>query len=221
MTKLYYSKTSCGASSFIACFMSNLNYECEEVDLSTHLTYSGVDFYSINPKGNVPCLVLDDGTVLNENISCLLYIDNESEKSDNPGFLLPESSVDRHKTIQLLSWIASELHSSIGLLFKLKRDSSIECDRDQIKCYLKKNVRDKLNYLEEKILEKNGNRYLIESDFTLADIYLHIVLSWLGYIEFDISEFNSINMYYQYICGLEEIKEAKGRMLENPKNICN
>ena len=34
--------------------------------MQTHLTASGVDFYTINPHGNVPTLVLDDGTVLNE-----------------------------------------------------------------------------------------------------------------------------------------------------------
>jgi glutathione S-transferase len=45
-----------------------------KVVLSTHLTASGVDFYTINPKGNVPCLVLEGGVVLNENAATLQYI---------------------------------------------------------------------------------------------------------------------------------------------------
>ena len=74
MVKLYYTPTSCGASSFICAFIAGLNFDCEIVDLSTHKTESGIDFYTINPKGNVPTLILDDGTILNENISCLEYI---------------------------------------------------------------------------------------------------------------------------------------------------
>jgi glutathione S-transferase len=74
MTKLYYTSTSCGAASFIAAFSAGLNIETEQVDIGTHLTASGADFYAINSKGNVPALVLDNGTVLNENTAILQYI---------------------------------------------------------------------------------------------------------------------------------------------------
>lgn len=74
MPKLYYTATSCGAASFIAAYTAGLPWECELVDLGTHRTASGVDFYTINPKGNVPALVLDDGTVINENIGVHQYI---------------------------------------------------------------------------------------------------------------------------------------------------
>ena len=50
MVKLYYTPTSCGASSFISAFVSGLSIDCEVVDLATHKTESGVDFYSINSK---------------------------------------------------------------------------------------------------------------------------------------------------------------------------
>lgn len=51
MVKLYYTPTSCGAASFIVASMCALPIQCEEVDLSTHKTASGADFYKINPKG--------------------------------------------------------------------------------------------------------------------------------------------------------------------------
>ena len=74
MTKLYYTSTSCGAASFIAAFTAGITIDAEQVDIRTHLTASGADFYAINPKGNVPTLVLDDGTVLNENTAILQFI---------------------------------------------------------------------------------------------------------------------------------------------------
>jgi glutathione S-transferase len=51
-----------------------LKIECEEADISKHLTASGADYYKINPKGNVPCLILDDGTLLNEGAATLQAI---------------------------------------------------------------------------------------------------------------------------------------------------
>lgn len=74
MVKLYYTPTSCGAASFIAAVAGQVNIQTEQVDIREHKTASGADFYEINPKGNVPALILDDGTLLNENIAVLQYI---------------------------------------------------------------------------------------------------------------------------------------------------
>jgi glutathione S-transferase len=74
MPKLYYTPTSCGAASFIAAHIAGVQLDVEQVDLRTHTTSSGADFYKINVKGNVPALVLEDGTVLNEGAAVLQYI---------------------------------------------------------------------------------------------------------------------------------------------------
>jgi glutathione S-transferase len=74
MVKLYYTPTSCGAASFIAAFIAGVHLDTETVVLSTHKTNSGEDYYAINPKGNVPGLVLDNGVVLNEGAAVLQYI---------------------------------------------------------------------------------------------------------------------------------------------------
>ena len=74
MPKLYYTPTSCGAASFISAYSAGLPFQCETVNLQTHTTASGADFYAINPKGNVGTLILDDGTLLNENVAILSYI---------------------------------------------------------------------------------------------------------------------------------------------------
>lgn len=75
MTKLYYHPNSSALASFIAAVAADIRIDVEQVAVYTdHKTDSGVDFYTINPKGNVPCLVLDDGTVLNEGSAVLQYI---------------------------------------------------------------------------------------------------------------------------------------------------
>jgi glutathione S-transferase len=74
MPKLYYTPTSCGAASFIAAATAGVNLDVEQVNLREHKTNSGEDYYKINPKGNVPGLVLDDGTLLNEGSAVLQWI---------------------------------------------------------------------------------------------------------------------------------------------------
>jgi len=74
MPKLYYTPTSCGAASFIAAIAAGVHIETEQVIKVPRTTASGVDFYTINPKGNVPTLILDDGTILNEGAATLQFI---------------------------------------------------------------------------------------------------------------------------------------------------
>ena len=44
-----------------------------EVNTQTHKTADGADYYAINPKGNVPAIVLGDGTLLNEGAATLQW----------------------------------------------------------------------------------------------------------------------------------------------------
>jgi glutathione S-transferase len=74
MATLYYTPTSCGAASFIAAVAAGVHINVDQIAFATHTTNSGADFYKINPKGNVPCVVLEDGTVLNEGAAILQYI---------------------------------------------------------------------------------------------------------------------------------------------------
>ena len=209
MVKLYYTKTSCGASSFISAFIGGLNLECEIVDLATHTTDSGANFYDINPKGNVPALVLDDGTVLNENIACLEYISNEASQNT----LVPQSgTTERYVLLQVLSYVASELHASIGGFFNPA--SANESVRD----FLLDNFERKMKYVQDNLL--SGNRtYVVGDSFTIADAYLHIVLSWLGYVGLDLSSYPIAQAYYNRICEVPGVSAAKDRMRTHPNTI--
>ena len=73
MPKLYYTPTSCGAANFISAYVAGVKMDCEQVSLADHKTASGVDFYTINPKGNVPTIV-DGDLVLNENSATLQFM---------------------------------------------------------------------------------------------------------------------------------------------------
>ena len=199
MVKLYYTPTSCGASSFIYAYYIGLSIDCEIVDLTTHKTESGQDFYKINPKGNVPCLVLDDGTILNENIACLQYISDQSE--------IKFETKENYLLLQTLSYIASELHATIGNLFNKSINSTT-------REFIINNFDRKMKYLENTLLK--DKKFMINDVFTIADSYLHIILSWTYYVGIDLNKFPIAKNYYHNICSLSYVKSAKIRMESFP-----
>jgi multidrug transporter EmrE-like cation transporter len=83
--------------------------EVERVDIGKepHLTQSGADFNTINAKGYVPALVLDDGQVLTEGAAIVQFLADLAPQSR----LAPAAdSVERYRLQEWLTFISSELH---------------------------------------------------------------------------------------------------------------
>jgi glutathione S-transferase len=184
--KLYYTPTSCGAASFIAAHIAGLQWEAEQVTFNDHKTTSGEDFYAINPKGNVPTLVLADGTVLVEGSVVLQYIADQV-----PGALAPRNGEeDRYLVQQSLNHTASEIHTAIGSL--LNPDHT-----DETRAFQAKLIERRLTYLENHVVK--GRQFVVGNSLTIADLYLYIVLTWAPYVKVELSPYPSIQAYFEGI----------------------
>ena len=174
-----------------------------QVDLKSHTTASGVDFYTINPKGNVPCVVTKDGVVLNEGSATLQFIADQNPSSH----LAPlNGTTQRYELINALSFISSELQANFGPLFRGLEGEAKEAQ-------LKK-LYTKLDYAEKYLVA--GKKYIIGENFTVADSYLYIVLTWPAYIGVDISKYTELNRYFAGIKALDFIQAAHAKMASLP-----
>ena len=72
--KLYYSPGACSLSPHIVLKESGLVFEAIAAPTKTHQLADGTDYYTINPLGYVPFLVLDDGRTLHEVAAIVQYI---------------------------------------------------------------------------------------------------------------------------------------------------
>jgi glutathione S-transferase len=208
MVKLYYTPTSCGAASFISAVTAGLTHiETEQVVLSTHKTESGADFNAINPKGNVPALVLDDGTVLNENSAVLQWIADQKPEAH---LAAPYGTAERYSLQVALSYISSEFHATMGQLF----NPTISAE---IKEYALKRTHLKLQYIEGQLI--GDKHFLVGGHFTVADAYLYIVLSWTGYLQIDLTAYPRTQAYYERVKSLPNVQEGHARIATNPAHI--
>ncbi|OAP44144.1 hypothetical protein ATB98_00260 [Sinorhizobium saheli] len=83
------------------------------VDLQLH-TFDGVDYHSVNARGYVPLLELDDGQRLTEGPAILQYVaDQVPEKKLAPAW----GTTERYRLIKWLAFISGELHENLGPLF--------------------------------------------------------------------------------------------------------
>lgn len=72
--KLFYKSGACSLSPHIVLRESGLDFTLSQVNLQEKSTESGEDFWSINPAGQVPALLLDNDTLLTEGAVIVQYI---------------------------------------------------------------------------------------------------------------------------------------------------
>ena len=79
--KLYYSPGACSMSPHIVLAESGVAADLVKVSLQSHKLEDGTDYYTVNPKGQVPALRLDDGSLLTEGPVIVQYIADKAPAS--------------------------------------------------------------------------------------------------------------------------------------------
>jgi glutathione S-transferase len=160
--KLYYAPGACSLASHIALLEAGLDFELERVDLRTKLTETGADFGTINTKGYVPALVLDNRDVVTENIAVLDWIASQAPQ------LGIEGALGRTQLLQALAYISTEIHKSFKPFFV----GASEEDKAKANQYLAKRLR--------WLADRKVGKYLFGNDPSVADFYLLVTLRWAG-----------------------------------------
>ncbi|EIR64344.1 glutathione transferase GstA, partial [Yersinia pestis subsp. pestis] len=109
--KLFYKPGACSLSPHIVLREAGLDFSIERVDLVTKKTETGADYLSINPKGQVPALVLDDGSLLTEGVAIVQYL---ADKVPDRHLIAPSGTLSRYHAIEWLNFIATELHKGFS-----------------------------------------------------------------------------------------------------------
>lgn len=179
--KLYYSPGACSLSPHIALLEAGIGHDLVKVDLKTKKLADGGDFLKVNPKGQVPVLVLDNGEQLTEGPVIVQAIaDRAADKKLAPA----TGTTERYHLQEWLNFVTSELHKNFSPLFQPVLS-------DDTKAFFRDRLLGKFKYVDAKLA---GKDYLMGA-FSVADGYLYVMLRWADGMKLDLSALKNIGAY--------------------------
>jgi glutathione S-transferase len=193
--KLYYAKGACSLSPHIVLLEAGLPFSLEKIEFATKKTAQGVDYLTINSKGAVPALQLDDGRVLTEGPAIVQYLADQKPES---GLAPRAGTFERYQLMEILNYITSEVHKGFSPLFNPK----ISADW---KASALANLDKKLDWLSGFLMNKT---YLMGNTFTVADAYLFTVLSWAPGRAIDLGKWPVLSAYQSRVSQRPKVQQA-------------
>ena len=193
--KLYYSPGACSLAPHMALREAGLAFDLEQVDLGTKKTATGADFTAINPKGYVPCLQLDNGAILTE---CAVLLQWIADQKPALGLIPAAGTLERYQVLEVLNFIATELHKGFGPLFNPEFP-------DAARTIAIDNLRRRLDLLDRELA---GRQFLRGDHFTVADCYLATILGWARFVKLDLAPWANLTGYLERVRARPAIQET-------------
>jgi glutathione S-transferase len=180
--KLYYSPGACSLSPHIALEEAGMTYEAIAAPTKTHKLPDGTDYYTINPLGYVPLLVLDDGRQLREGPAIVQYI---ADQVPGKNLAPANGTFERAKMQEWLNFVGTELHGAFGPLFNPAMPP-------EGKALAVAKVNKRLAFVESELA---GKQYAMGDAYTVADGYLFTVTGWAPHVGIDMTPYPNIVAY--------------------------
>lgn len=193
--KLYYNPGACSLSPHIVLLEAGLPFSMEKTDLKSKKTEKGVDYLTINPKGYVPALQLDDGQVLTEGPAIVQYLADQKPES---GLAPRAGTLERYRLMEMLNFISTELHKNFTPLFNPSTSPDWKKAATE-------NLSKRFDGLAAQI---DGKKFLFGDNFTVADAYLFTVLSWSRHVNIDLTKWPALEAYQSRVGHRPKVQEA-------------
>lgn len=193
--KLYYSPGACSLSPHIVLHESGLAFTPVLASTKTHKLADGTDYYTINPKGYVPLLELDDGQRLSEGPAISQYI---ADKVPEKKLVAPWGTMERYRQIEWLTYIGTELHKVFSPLFMPNMP-------EEAKAIFRARVLSRLEWVNQQL---EGRPYLMGDSFSVPDAYLFAVTNWTKFVGVDISGLSHLGAFMQRMAARPAVRQA-------------
>ncbi|NHB60564.1 MULTISPECIES: glutathione transferase GstA [Photorhabdus] len=193
--KLYYQPGACSLSPHIILREAGLDFSVIKVDLKTKKTENGDDFFAINPKGQIPTLLLDNNEILTEGSVIVQYI---ADQKPDKKLIAPAGTMERYRQLEWLSHISSEIHKGFSPLF-------FPGTPENYRPVAINNLLRKFKYIDE-VLAKQP--YIAGEHFTVADAYLFTLSNWAPLVQLDLSDRVHLKAYQERIAERPNVRDA-------------
>ncbi|MBZ9603074.1 glutathione binding-like protein [Phyllobacterium chamaecytisi] len=191
--KLYYAKGTCSLATHIALREFDLPFSLVRFDMRTRKLDGGADLESVNKKGLVPVLELEDGQRLTEVAAILQYIAHRGRAGES----LNSDPLARFRMVEMLNFIATEIHKAYWPIFHGGGDEENAKARTRVgQSFLWT-----ANRLEQ-------HDFILGDHFTIADAYLFTTLNWARPGGIDLSPWPVLGNYMQRLRARPAVDQA-------------
>jgi glutathione S-transferase len=171
MYKLYWARESGAMAPQALLEEIGAEYEKIVIDLERKEHRSG-DFLTVNPMGQVPALVLPDGTLMTETAAMLVQIADR-----HPGAKLapPAGSAERARFSRWLFFLASNVYPTYLRVYYSERCSTDPGAAEGIKARAEADLDSQFEILDAAL---DPGPYLLGEGFSAVDIMLWMLIQW-------------------------------------------
>ncbi|MDH0175559.1 glutathione S-transferase family protein [Aeromonas dhakensis] len=197
---LYFTPGTCAMAVRIALVEAGAPHQIKRVDFASGEQRSPA-YLAINPKGRVPALVTERG-VLTETPALLLYVAQRFPDAKlaplNDPFLLARMQ-------EVNSFLASTVHVAHAHSRRAARWADDEQAIAAMQAKVPRNMRDGFSQIENHYL---AGPWVLGECFSLADIYLFVVASWLKSDGIAIDEFPRVAAHTARVLARPAVQQA-------------
>jgi len=197
MPELYFRPFACSLASRIALLEAGIEADYHQVDLASHrVVADGNDYFVISPKGQVPALRRDDGSLLTEGSAVLQWIADQRPSAE---LAPPPGHAERYRLQEWLSFVATEIHKAF-LAPTFGPDVP-----DAVKDHARSRLPKALAVVSDHLA---GRDVLVGDRFGVADAYLLWALLLVRFAGVDLSDWPSLDAYVERIQQRPRVREA-------------
>jgi glutathione S-transferase len=166
--KLYYSPGACSVGIHVLLEEIGKPYHLEAVNLREGAQYKP-PFTTVSPKGKVPALERDDGSVLTEFPIIARWLGRQAN-------LLPKDDEADTRAMEAMEYAVGTMHGQgFARLFRSERFAPSTSDHDAVKAAGREVVEKGFAVLDKALA---GRNYIGGNDFSAADTALFYVEFW-------------------------------------------
>jgi glutathione S-transferase len=175
---------------------AGISLELVKVNLVSHRLDDGSDYLKINPRGYVPALVLDDGSLMTEASVIVQFLADLNPAS---GLMPAAGSTERYQVQQWLAFISTELHKMFSpwLWHTETADHTIAA--------VKAKLGTRFAEIDRHLA---GRQYLSGDRFTAADAYAFTIINWVNFLAMDLKAYPDLAAYMGRIANRPNARHA-------------
>ncbi|HEX9327107.1 MAG TPA: glutathione S-transferase family protein [Reyranella sp.] len=205
MLKLYYAPGACSTASHLTLEESGAKYESQALAFAKS-EQKTPEYLKINPRGRVPALVIDEGTIV-ENTAILDFIAAKYAPQ-----LMPKDPVQRARAISLMAWFSNNVHPSFTHISRPERFATDTKVFDHLKEVGRSNFHNCLKEIDGIIGSKP---WILGDQFSVVDCYALVFYGWGKRIGLPVEELKNYTAWKDRMLA----RPAVRRVLEREQNV--